>query len=289
MSTTLLEARPQGVAAGLKRLVRDTVRGLRGHDLPLHAAGATFYAGIAIVPSAIVVVWVVSLALGDARVDAYADDLAAALPDQLGAPAVARGLLEAATRMTALTALLAVLPATFYGEGLRRAFAAIAEERETMPGWRGRLRVLPLLAASPLLALLVLAVTPLVADLMGSGGTWRTLLAFYVSFLVDWLALSRMLAYVYRFLAPRPVSGRAALWGGYVTGSVVAGFVQGFVLFLSLPLDLGAPFGGFRGVGAVVAVGLWLWLLHLLALVGYELTLRIDARGAVPWALPARP
>jgi membrane protein len=75
----------------------------------------------------------------------------------------------------------------------------------------------------------------------------------------------------------------ASLWGGAVTGSFVAGFVQGFVLFLSLPLDLGLPFGGFVGIGATVAVGLWLYLLHVLVLIGYVLTLRIQGRGGVPW------
>ena len=48
--------------------------------------------------------------------------------------------------MTALTALLAVVPATLYGEGLRRAFAAILGRREQALGWRGRLQVIPVLA-----------------------------------------------------------------------------------------------------------------------------------------------
>ena len=71
-----------------------------------------------------------------------------------------------------------------------------------------------------------------------------------------------------------------------MTGSFVAGFVQGFVLFLSLPLRLGVPFGGFTEIGGMVAVGLWLYLLHVLVLVGFLLTLRIDARGGVPWRRP---
>ena len=43
------------------------------------------------------------------------------------------------------------------------------------------------------------------------------------------------------------------------------------------------PFGGFVGIGATVAVGLWLYLLHVLVLVGYALTLRIEDRGGIPW------
>ena len=82
---------PGGRGAALRALVRDTVRGLRGHDLPLHAAGATFYAGVAVVPALLVAIWGVSLVLGEVQVRTYGHELAA-LPAALGAPLVARGL-----------------------------------------------------------------------------------------------------------------------------------------------------------------------------------------------------
>jgi membrane protein len=182
--------------------------------------------------------------------------------------------------------MLAVVPATFYGEGLRRTFAALAGHRETLPGWRGRLRVLPLFLLGPVLLLGVLVVTPWLARLFGSDATGATLLGIYVAFLVDWLALWAVLAYVYRVVGPESLPRRAIGWGSGATASVVAGFVQGFVLFLALPLDLGAPFGGSVVVGAVVAVGLWLWVLHVVVLVGYEAT-RVLAAGAPPVRLPS--
>ena len=64
--------------------------------------------------------------------------------------------------------------------------------------------------------------------------------------------------------------------GAVFTAACLSGFLQGFVLFLALPLDLGAPFGGLTVVGGVVAVGLWLFLLHLVVLVGWLLTLSLD-------------
>jgi membrane protein len=73
-------------------------------------------------------------------------------------------------------------------------------------------------------------------------------------------------------VAADPPPWRSALVGGLATGAFVAGFLQGFVLFLSLPLDLGAPFGGQTAVGAVCAVLLWLWVLHLVVLVGWAAT-----------------
>ncbi|WP_235826245.1 hypothetical protein [Candidatus Frankia alpina] len=60
------------------------------------------------------------------------------------------------------------------------------------------------------------------------------------------------------------------------------------MLFLSFHLDLGLPFGGFRAIGGAVAVGFWLFLLHLIVLVGYSLALRLDERDGVPWAEAGR-
>ena len=71
-----------------------------------------------------------------------------------------------------------------------------------------------------------------------------------------------------------------AVAGGLATGSFVAGFLHGFQLFLAIPVDVGIPFGGLGFVGGVVAVGLWLYLLHTVVLVGWAATAR--ARAAAP-------
>src|SRR3712207_9253027 len=69
---------------------------------------------------------------------------------------------------------------------------------------------------------------------------------------------------------------RAVLTGALLAAACLSGFLQGFVLFLSLPLDLGAPFGGLTVVGGVAAIGFWLFLLHLVVLVGWLLTQSLD-------------
>jgi membrane protein len=48
------------------------------------------------------------------------------------------------------------------------------------------------------------------------------------------------------------------------------------VLFLDLPLDLGAPFGYLTVVGGVVALGLWLFVLHVVVVCGWLLTQSLD-------------
>ncbi|RJK98435.1 YihY/virulence factor BrkB family protein [Vallicoccus soli] len=267
-------------------MLRSSWRGLHRQDLALTSAGVTFYAGIAVVPSLLVALWAASLMVGRDRLLELADSLAAALPGGLGAPAAAQRLVEAAVGLHPLTAVVAAVPATLYGEGLRRAFVTVSGVQDAMTGWRGRLRVAPLFAVTPLLALAVLLATPTLAELFSDDSLLTAALGVYVALNVDWVVLSLTLTYVYLVVGPRRPSLRAALWGGWVTGAFVSGFVQGFVLFLALPVDLGAPFGGLTVVGAVVALGFWLWLLHGVTLLGYSLTWRVQERGGVPWGVP---
>src|SRR5215218_10639367 len=103
-------------------LLTDTFRQLKGHDVALYAAGVTFYAGIALVPTVLVTVWLTAQLVGDDRMVELSRSLAAALPDELGAPQVAQATIAAGLRLPVGVALAVLLPATFYGEGLRRAF-----------------------------------------------------------------------------------------------------------------------------------------------------------------------
>ena len=272
-----------GRSSWLRPLLRDTAHSLRGHDLALTSAGVTFYAGIAVVPTFLVAVWAAALLVGRERMGELATSLGAALPTGIGAPAAAEALVTAGAGLSPLTAVVAAVPATLYGEGLRRAFVSLSGTRDVMTGWRGRLRVAPLFALTPALVLAVLLVTPLLARLFRTDSWAESALGVYVALNVDWMVLSLTLTYVYSVVAPARPSLSAALWGAFVTGAFASGFVQGFVLFLALPVDLGAPFGGLTVVGATVALGFWLWLLHGLTLVGYALTWRIEERAGVPW------
>ena len=277
---------PPDIAAGLRLLWREHLRELRGHDLALTAAGVTFYAGIALIPTTLVAIRAAAALTSAERVRALGDLLARTLPDALGAPAAAQAVVAAGLSMSWLGTLIAAVPATFYGEGLRRAFGTLCRSRDSYTGWRGRLRVVPLFGVTPLLLLAMLFVVPTLSRLFGSADVARGALAVYVGFLTTWVVVSAPLGYVYRVVGPEPLGWRAVAWGAAAAGSFVAGFLQGFVLFLALPIDLGAPFGGLVAVGAMVAIGLWLWLLHLIVLVGYSLTQRIDERGGRPWASP---
>jgi membrane protein len=81
--------------------------------------------------------------------------------------------------------------------------------------------------------------------------------------------LTPVVIWVYRGVAPgRPEWLATALVGSF-TAANLSGFLHGFVLFCSLPLDLGVPFGGFTEIGGTVAVGLWLYLFHVILLAGF--------------------
>jgi membrane protein len=101
-----------------------------------------------------------------------------------------------------------------------------------------------------------------------------------LSFLATWLVLTPVVSWVFWAVAPGRPPGAATVHGAAFTAANVSGFLHGFVLFCSLPLDLGLPFGGFAAVGAVVAVLLWLFVFHVIVLTGYAATSALPAPAA---------
>jgi membrane protein len=268
-------ARParSAVVPGLLAGVR---RRLEGRDLALIAAGLTFYAGIAVVPLLVLAFGLTARLTSPQRVTELGDRLAELLPAELGAPDAVSRLVEAGVGLGPLEGLLALLPMTLYGEGLRRALLRFSDRREGMTGWRGRLTALPVLVAAPVLLYPLLLTVPVMADLARDGGPLPTLGRVAVGFYAVLAALTVPLAWGFRVVGAGRVRWRPLMVGAAFTAACLSGFLQGFVLFLALPLDLGAPFGGLTVVGGVVAVGLWLFLLHLVVLVGWLLTLSLD-------------
>jgi membrane protein len=257
------------VLAGIRRR-------LEGRDLALIAAGLTFYAGIAVVPLLVLAFALTARLTSPERVGELGDSLARLLPAELGAPDAVSRLVEAGIELTPLGGLLALLPMSFYGEGLRRALLRFSARREGMTGWRGRLAALPVLLMTPVLLYPLLLTVPVMADLAETGGLGANLGRIAVGFYAMLAALTIPLAWGFQVVGAGRVRWSALAAGALFTAACVSGFLQGFVLFLALPLDLGAPFGGLVVVGGVVAVGLWLFLLHLVVLCGWLVTQSLD-------------
>ncbi|QOC93055.1 YhjD/YihY/BrkB family envelope integrity protein [Micromonospora craniellae] len=259
-----------------RRITRAAFRPVRGRDLSLHAAAITFYGAIAVVPVALLAIWLTALLAGAGRVRRLTAYAVETLPDAIGAPHAVAALVEAGVGLTPWLALAALLPASLYGEGFRRAFVSVAAPRtdEHLVGWRGRLLLLPLLAPAPALLLSILLALPTTTELVRRGG-WAGALGVVLSFLAVWLVLTPVLMWVFRVVGPASPDWLSTLAVGSFTAANISGFLHGFVLFASLPLDLGLPFGGLVEVGAAVAVLLWLYVFHVIVLAGYSATLAL--------------
>lgn len=272
-----------------KRITSAAFRPVRGRDLSLHAAAITFYGAIAVVPVALLAIWLTGLLAGADRVRRLTSYAIETLPTEIGAHRAVAALVEAGLGLTPLLALASLLPASLYGEGLRRAFVSVAAPRAesgALVGWRGRLLLLPLLAPAPALLLSILLALPLTTRLVREGG-WIGALGVVLSFLAVWLVLTPVLVWVFRVVGPASPDWLATLGMGSFTAANLSGFLHGFVLFCSLPLNLGVPFGGFDEIGGGVAVLLWLYLFHVIVLAGYSATLALGRWRAA--RLAARP
>ena len=258
------------------------MRCTRGHDLALYAAGVTFYAAVGAVPLLLLSLFLAGLVVGQETVLMLASELAALLPMNLGAEDAARSLAEAGSELQPLAALAAFVPASLYGEGLVRAFDRLSVSGERgRRSLRGRVGSLVLVAVSPVLLLAGLAATSGLTRLLGTG-TGARLLGVYLAFLVGWLSISLLLALAYRGLAPERPGSRALAWGALGTGSMLSGTSLGYVLFLGIELPIGEAYGGAVPIAAAAVSGLWLYLLHMVVLVGYVTTLCLQTRAGHP-------
>lgn len=274
-------------------LVSDVRAAMRHHDLTLMAAGTTFYLAIAGIPMVLVAIRLATLLTSPDRVMQLGLEVAHRLPATLQTDRVARNMITAGSRLTLMQGLLSLIPASLYGEGLRRAFQRFSPRPASgiRTAWTGRAISLLLLTVSPLLTLAALLAGVRIPESIGNGLV-GTLLAGYLAFLVAWLLISTTLVLLYRALAPDRPGIRALLLGAFGTGSFLAGFLVGFALFLAIPLRIGEAYGGFEAAeaaAAAAAAGGWLTLLHALVLIGYSVTLSLDARrsgqpGAIPTA-----
>ncbi|GLP78303.1 hypothetical protein TUM20983_54130 [Mycobacterium antarcticum] len=259
----------------LRELGTGVSRTFPGSDLALWAAGATYFGAIGLIPLALVSLWAVGNIVGHQAVTDGMEAGIAGLPSGHGTPEALRTLTSVALSMSLWQALVVLFPASLYGEGLRRAFVQMSAAKDTLTGWRGRAGLLGVAAVAPFLVLAVLASAPYVGPLYAGSG-WTLVWGVVVAFHVVWLAVSTALLGVFALIGPGRLGWRALLVGAFGSGAILAGFLQGFVLFLAIPVSWSAPFGGLPIVGAVSALALWLFLIHILVLCGFRVTVVLD-------------
>ncbi len=261
-----------------RRLVAETRARMHGHDLSLASAGAALYGALCVVPSVLVAVGLAQLLLGRDALLRYGGALADTLPTAIGADQAAHRVIDAGLTLGPAGIVFAVVMGSAYGEGLRRALARFAPVDPDVgpPRVVVRAMTLPLLGLAPLLLAGLLLMAPWLgrtADRSGAG----VALASYVSLTLVWVLTWLPLTWTFRVVGPGRLQWRAAFVGAVVTGAFVSGFLQGFLLFCSLPIDLARPFGGLAGVGVACVLLLWLWVLHAVVLVGYAFSWAVHA------------
>ncbi len=268
-------------------MVTDTYADLRGRDIPLGAAGLTFYAVVALVPLLVVACWLAGLLLGGSELRDLGASLAHTVGTRHDLDDAVRRLTDEGTSAQLPALIAAALISTLYGEGFARAFGRLARSdvgRSTPPRWRGRslgalrgrLAAPLLVAASGVLVGAGLVLAAWLSSALG-GDDKATVLGVYLAFLVCWAGATANVLLCYRVFGPlRPRFG-ALLWGAAGAGSWIAGSVLGFLLVLSLPIDLGQPFAGSDALGTAALLIFWLYFSHIAVLLGYAVALRISA------------
>lgn len=270
---------PTAWGSELRSVIGGTRRILAGRDLSAAAATLTYFAGIAVVPWLLLGAWTTTWGRGSDGAERRLLDLRVLVPPDMGARPSYDVLVHAGTHVGPLGAVVLLFPASFYGEGVRRACLVLQPRPDSFTGWRARIAMTASVVMLPVVVWGLLAVADRVVGLSpeGGGGGWGDLaLRVLITFNAVFVVLSVLLTWVFLAVAPGATGWRAATLGALATSSVVAGFLHGFQLFVSLPVDVGAPFAGLGVVGGVVAVGLWLFVLHLIVLVGWALTRSVE-------------
>jgi membrane protein len=279
--------RGQRALSVVRRLVVDVMADLRGRDIPLAAAGLTFYATVAFVPLLLVALWLASLVLGGSEIRSLGQDLATTVGTRHGLDRGVRQLTDAGSRAQVPALVTAALIATLYGEGLTRALARLGLRGGGRPAvprpgrrlrgvLRGRLTAPLLVAMSGVLVGGGLVLAAWLSSALGTGDK-ATVLGVYLAFLVVWVGATANVLLCYRVFGPlRPRLG-PLLWGAAGAGSWIAGSTLGFLLVLNLPVNLGRPFAGSDAIGTAALLIFWLYFSHIAVLLGYAVSLRLSA------------
>ena len=250
--------------------VRRIVAEARSNDVFLLAASLAFYAFVSIAPLTIVVLWFVSMVLGEQRLNTLATELGRSAPSNLRLDGLLRQVADAGARGGLVGILTGLWPATSYGAGLQRAFHRLGNRpSRDIHGLRGR-------GLFSLLLIPVFLVGGLVASYAGSqapggGGLGRTV-GVGLALAIGFATAAAGLVVIYRIYPPVrlpwPSIWRAVVW----TATTDAVLTVLLVLYLSSGTDVRQHYVT-TGLAMLVLLAVWLFLGNVMLLVGYRIGL----------------
>ena len=260
----------EGVESRLPGRVGTVVRHLRNEDVFMLSAGLAFYALVSVAPFTILVLWLVSLVTGKARLHEVANHLSDLLPHKLGIDTALRRVADLGGRLGVGALAALVWPATAYGAGLRRSFVRLSGDAgEEGKGIRGRTLALGLLGVVPALALAGLIAAYAGRAVVGEKGVglvlgWALGLAF------GFAASVMAVAGIYWLFAPGALGWAAIGRGAVAAASAISVVSLGYVVFLDLGADFERRYAT-SGLAAIVLLALWLFLANAIVLVGFQI------------------
>lgn len=251
----------------LPRPVRRLLDEAKSQDLFLLSAGLAFYALVSIAPLVVLVMWIVSLVLGDTRVRELASQIGRYAPKGIGADQAIRRVATLGTSVGAWAIVTALWPATAYGAGLRRAFDRLSRKpQEQLKGLRGR--GLVLFVIMPLFVLGSLIGAYAGTKVVGESSAAR-IAGLAVALGIGFVGAAAAILLIYRIFPPSPMPWREIRQGSIVAASGISLISVGFVAFVSSGTNFQDHYIT-SGLAGVVLLGVWLFLANALLLAGYK-------------------
>jgi membrane protein len=250
--------------------LRTLVKRIRKEDILLYSAGLAFYATVSIVPLALLVISLVSLILGDQRIQHLADHVGSIAPKNLGLDSLIRHVAQIATRTSVVALFAALWPATAYGSGLVRAFDELSPTRDRpAQGLRGR--GLLLLVLLPVFVLGALIGSYAGSQALGSSAIGQVF-GVGIALVTGFLGAAVGIAVIYWIFPPDHLGWHEILRGTVFTAGSITVLSLGFTLFLGLGTNFTQHYAT-SGLAAFVLLAVWLFLSNVFLLVGYKIAL----------------
>ena len=254
----------------LPRPLRDFIKTARAQDVLLYSAALAFYGIVSAIPLTIVVMWIVSLVLGDPRTHQLAQELRRIMPKSIGADQALERVANLGTRLGVVSVITALWPATAYGSGLERAFDRLSPNADKrLEGLRGRslffLAILPIFILGSLIGSFV------GTKALGSAGAAK-IAGYAVALGTGFLATAGALFLIYRIFPPRRLAWDQVLRATLIAAAGISVLSLVFVLVLSLGANFQDHYAT-SGLAGIVLLALWLFLSNALVLIGYRVAL----------------
>jgi membrane protein len=273
---------PTADRSGWRTIATSTWQRIFTDNLSALAAAAAFYALLAIFPTLTAVVSVYGLVADPTMVERQVAALDQLLPPEAASLVAAwlQALVQGPTERFGVGLLISVLIALWSmwsATGMLMIAINICYRDEEKRGFlRFNVEALALGACLVLLgvaAVVLIAVLPILLDLLPVPGTWHAVIS-----LVRWPVLAGMgitaLAIVYRYARAR--TARKWQWVSWGAALATALWLIGSIAFSFYVSEVGSYDKTYGSLGAVIVLLLWFYMTAFVILVGAELNAEIE-------------